>query len=179
MSGEKAIYGLLAEFPDSDSLTEAARRAREAGYRKMEAYSPFPIDELPEALGYGRTWIAAIVFIGGLVGALAGFFMQYYATVYSYPLNVGGRPLNSWPVYMPVTFELTVLIAALSGVIGFFLLNRLPMPYHPLFNVPRFDHASQDAFFLCIEADDPKFDREEMERFLRELRALEIMEVPR
>jgi hypothetical protein len=179
MSDAQAIYGLLAEFPDSESLTEAARRAREAGYRKMEAYSPFPIEELPEALGYGRTGIAAIVFTGGVIGALGGFFMQYYATVIGYPLNVGGRPLNSWPVYMPVTFELTVLVAAVSGVIGLFLLSGLPMPYHPLFNVPRFGHASQDGFFLCIETEDPKFDREVTKRSLRELGALEVTEVPR
>src|SRR5262245_26607367 len=171
------IYGLLAEFSDPTELVAAARRAHEAGYRQMDAYSPFPVEGLAEALGFHRTRVPLIVFIGGLVGCIGGYFLQYYVAAIHYPLNIGGRPLNSWPSFIPITFELTVLIAALSAVLGLLALNGLPMPYHPLFNAPRFARATQDRFFLCIEANDAQFDREETRRFMERLVPREISEV--
>ena len=171
------IYGLLAEFSDPTELVVAARRAHEAGYRQMDAYSPFPVEGLAEALGFHRTRVPLIVFIGGLVGCIGGYFLQYYVAAIHYPLNIGGRPLNSWPSFIPITFELTVLIAALSAVLGLLALNGLPMPYHPLFNAPRFARATQDRFFLSIEATDAQFDREQTRRFMERLVPREISEV--
>jgi hypothetical protein len=171
------IYGLLAEFHEPEALIEAAHRAREAGYRKMDGYSPFPIEELPEALGFRHTRLPLIVLAGGLIGCAGGFFMQYYASVISYPLIVGGKPFNSWPAFIPVTFELTVLVAAFAAVLGMLGLNGLPTPYHPLFNVERFAMASRDRFFLCIEAVDPQFDRVETRKFLESMTEFGVYEV--
>ena len=171
------LYGLLAEFDSPDALVEAARKAREAGYRKMDAYSPFPIEEVNEALHFHERKLPVLVFIGGLVGCVVGFGMQYYAAAVSYPLNIGGRPMNSWPAFVPVTFEMTILIAALVAVFGMLLMNGLPMPYHPLFNNQRFALASSHGFFLCIEAADPKFDREKTASFLETLKAKGVSEV--
>ena len=179
MSHGNEIWGIVAEFRDIDLLTMAAERARAEGYVKLEAYSPFPHEGLSEALHYGRTWMAESVAAGALVGGLTAFGMQYYATVWSYPINVGGRPLNSWPVYMPVTFELTVLLAALTGLVAFLVLNGLPRLHHPLFNVPAFDRASQDGFFLGIDAEDPRFDLAETRRWLEGIGAIQVLEVPR
>jgi hypothetical protein len=178
MTAEPPIFGLMAEFDGPDSLLVAARRAHESGYTKLDAYTPFPVEGLSEAIGFHRTWVPAIVFLCGLLGALTAYLMQYYAAVISYPVNIAGRPLHSWPMFMPITFELTVLFGGLSAALGMLVLNGLPMPYHPLFNVPRFSAVTTDGFFLCIEAEDPKFDREATERFLRELRPKEISEVP-
>ena len=172
------IYGLIAEFARPAALVEAAHRAHAEGYRRMDAYSPFPVEELAEAIGFKKTRIPLVVFTGGLLGCIGGFFMQYYAAVIDYPLNIGGRPLNSWPAFIPVTFEMTILGGALFAVLGMLALNGLPMPYHPVFHVPRFALATRDRFFLCIEATDPKFDREATARFLTGLQPFEVSEVP-
>ena len=171
------IYGLLAEFHRPNELLAAVERVREAGYRKMDAYTPFPVEELPKLLGAPPSKLPLLVLLGGILGCAGGFYLQYYASVISYPLNVGGRPVNSWPAFIPVTFELTVLVAALSAVLGMLTLNRLPEPYHPVFNVPQFAMASRDRFFLCIEAADAKFDRAATAEFLRTLAPAGVYEV--
>lgn len=172
-------YGLLAEFASEKALVAAARCVREAGYTSVDAYAPYPIDDLADALRLPKTRVPLIVLLGGLSGAAAAYFMQWYANVVSYPINVGGRPHHSWPAFIPITFELTVLFAALFGAIGMLALNRLPQPYHPVFNVPRFERASQDAFFLCIESGDPQFDQDATGRFLAGLHPSHVWEVPR
>jgi hypothetical protein len=167
----------MAEFGDPNALVAAAHRAREAGYRRMDAYSPFPIEELHEPLGMHHTRLPLIVFIGGMCGGLAGYLLQYWTSVVAYPLNIGGKPFHSWPAFIPVTFECTILGAALSTVLGMLALNNLPMPYHPVFNVPRFSRASRDGFFLCIEATDEKFDLEQTRHFLETLDPREVSTV--
>ena len=171
------IYGLMAEFDSPETLLTAARRAFTAGFRRMDAYSPFPVDGLAEAIGFPHTRVPLIVLIGGLIGCLGGFYLQYWVAVIDYPINIGGRPFNSWPSFVPVTFELTILIAALSAFFGVLALNRLPMPYHPVFNVERFELASRNRFFLCIEASDSKFDLDHTRRFLDEIGSLGTYEV--
>ena len=172
-------YGLMAEFENPDALVNATRRAFEAGFRRMDAYTPFPIEGLADALGSHRTHVPLIVLIGGLIGCLGGFYLQYWVHVVDYPLIIGGRPLNSWPAFVPVTFELTILIAALFAFFGLLMLNGLPMPYHPVFNVEQFQLASRDRFFLCIEAADPKFDQDGTRRFLESLDSLGVYQVER
>jgi Ni/Fe-hydrogenase subunit HybB-like protein len=176
-NGEVPLYGLIAEFDDPDELLEIARRTYKAGYRKISAYSPFPITGLSEVIGVRRTKLPLLVLLGGIVGALGGFFLQYYASVIDYPWNIGGRPFNSWPSFMIVTFELTILISAGVAVLGMLLLNRLPMLYHPVFNAPRFKLASQDKFFLCVKTNDPKFDIEDTWQFLESLGPAEVVAV--
>jgi len=171
------IYGVMAEFDNPTSLVSAAREARARGYRKLDAYTPFPIEELTEALHLPKSKLPLIVLIGGILGGLTGYLMQYYVTVIYFPINVAGRPLHSWPMYIVITFELTILCAALSAVFGLLALCGLPMPYHPTFNVPRFALASRNRFFLCIEARDPLFDRQKTEEFLESLDAREVSEV--
>lgn len=173
----KPPFGLMAEFHSSAELLHAIRATREAGYTKVEAYTPYPIEEVWEELGHHRSWLPLIVLIGGIVGSLAGFLLQYWTSVINYPLNVGGRPLNSWVAFIPVTFETTVLFAAGAAVLGMFALNRLPMPYHPVFNVERFALASRDRYFLAIAAWDPQFDRQRTEEFLQGLEPHEVSEV--
>jgi uncharacterized membrane protein len=167
----------MAEFNNPTSLVNAAREARARGYRKLEAYSPFPIEELTEALHLPKSKLPLIVLIGGILGGLTGYLMQYYVTVIYFPINVAGRPLHSWPMYIVITFELTILFAAISAVLGLLALCGLPMPYHPVFNVERFALASRSRFFLCIEARDPLFDRKATEDFLESLDARRVTEV--
>ena len=172
-----ALYGLMAEFATPTALVQAAECARLEGYRQMDAYSPIPIEELSEALGLRRTRLPILVFLGGLLGGIAGYGLEYWTQAIAYPLNVGGRPYNSWPQYIPVTFETTVLGAALSAFVGMWALNKLPMPYHPVFNVPAFARASRDRFFLCIETTDPRFDRYQTAKFLESLHPVGVSEV--
>jgi hypothetical protein len=172
-------FGLMAEFPDATSLVDAARRTHAEGYRKTDAYSPFPIHELFEALELNDMRVQRNTLVGGIFGCLAGFGLAYWVSTIAYPLNIGGRPFNSWPAFIPVTFELTILFASFAAVLSWVLLNGLPMPYHPVFNVPRFAQvASENGFFLTIEATDPKFDRQRTVDFLKTLGAREINEIP-
>lgn len=173
----KPIYGLMAEFDNPTSLVNAARAAREKGYRKLDAYTPFPIEELSEALHLHKNRLPLIVLLGGLTGGGLGYLLQYYVTVWYFPINIAGRPLHSWPAYIIITFEMTILFAALFCVLGLLGLCGLPMPYHPTFNVPRFAMASNNRFFLCIEATDPLFDTAGTVSFLESLEAKEVSEV--
>jgi hypothetical protein len=168
----------MAEFDAPEALREAAARVRAAGYTRAEAYSPFPVEGVTEALGFGRTRVPLIVLIGGIVGAVGAFGMEWYANVLSYPWNIGGKPPNSWPAFIPITFELGVLGASFAAVIGMLAMNKLPQPYHPVFNAPRFGLASRDRFFLCIEAEDPIFDAHATRRLLEEMGPVEVVEVP-
>lgn len=174
---DAAPYGLMAEFETPTELVNAARKVSEKGYRNVEAYSPFPIEELHGALRLHHSKLPLIVLIGGLLGGLGGYLLQYYVAVIDYPINVGGRPLHSWPSFIPPTFETTVLGASLAAVIGMLVLNGLPQPYHPVFNVERFALASRNRFFLCIESTDPLFDRTRTAEFLGGLEAKEVAEV--
>ena len=171
------LYGLMAEFDNPTALVAATERARLEGYRNMDAYSPIPIEELSEALGLPRTRLPLLVLLGGILGGAGGYGLEYWTQVIAYPLNVGGRPFHSWPHFIPVTFETTVLGAALTAFVGMWALNKLPMPYHPVFNVPAFVRASTDRFFLCIEATDPRFDRAATGKFLEALHPLGVSEV--
>jgi hypothetical protein len=170
------LYGLMAEFEQPEELLNAARAAFKAGYRKMDAYSPFPVEGVAEALGFEHTRVPLVVLIGGITGASVAYGMQYYSAVWDYPLNIGGRPLHSWPSFIPITFELTVLFAAVAAVFGMLLMNGLPKPYHPVFNAPEFKLATQTRFFLCLQATDPQFG-ENAKRFLESLKAVAVHEV--
>jgi hypothetical protein len=167
----------MAEFETPEALIAASERAHAEGYRRIDAYSPFPIEGLAEAIGFHKNMLPLIVLIGGVVGCAGGFFLQYWVHVIDYPLNIGGRPLNSWPLFIPVTFELTVLVAALAAVLGLLALNGLPMPYHPVFNVERFELATRNRFFLCIEASDANFDVAATRRFLESMNPNGVYEV--
>ena len=169
----------MAEFTEADALLAQAREAYGAGYRKIAAYSPFAIEELPAAIGLRPSRLPILVLVGGIAGALVGFFMQYFAAVIDYPWNIGGRPLNSWPSFTIVTFEMTILFAAGVAVFGMLLRNGFPQPYHAAFNAPNFIRASQDRFFLCIEANDPQFDLKKTRTFLEGLGAEEVVAVPK
>jgi hypothetical protein len=177
MTPRPLVYGVMAEFDDPTSLVAAANRAREEGYRRMDAYSPFPIEALHDALGEHRSRLPLVVFIGGLIGCIGGYGLQYWVSAIAYPINVGGKPFHSWPAFIPVTFECTILAAALSAVLGMLALNGLPTPYHPVFNVPRFALASRNRFFLVIEARDAKFELEPTRRFLETLGPREVTTV--
>ncbi|HEX8096547.1 MAG TPA: DUF3341 domain-containing protein [Pyrinomonadaceae bacterium] len=177
METKHPIYGLMAEFDNPTDVVAAARRTYEQGYRLINAYSPYPIEELSEAVGFHHTRLPIIVFAGGLIGGLTGYLMQYYTEVIDYPINVGGRPFHSWPSFVPITFEMTVLFAALAAVFGMLALNKLPQPYHPVFNVESFALATRDRFFLAIEAKDPRFDYDETRKFMEGLGAREVSDV--
>jgi Protein of unknown function (DUF3341) len=174
-----ALHGVMAEFTTPEQLLAAARAAREMGFRKMDAYSPYAVEGVAEAIGLHKTRVPLVVLIGGIIGGLIAYVMQWFSAVIDYPLNVGGRPLHSWPAFVPITFELVVLFAALAGLIGMLAMNRLPRPYHPVFNVPEFKLASQTRFFLCIEADDHIFELARVREFFGRFNPVSINEVER
>jgi hypothetical protein len=176
VSGVK-LYGLMAEFETPTALVEAARHAREAGYRKLDAYTPYPIEALTEALEIHDRRLPAVVLGGGILGALVGYGLCYWTSVIEFPMNIGGKPFHSVPAFIVPTFETTILFAAFAAVLGMLALNGLPMPYHPVFNAPRFALASRDRFFLCIEARDPKFDHDGTWEFLTGLKPSAVMDV--
>jgi hypothetical protein len=174
------IFGVMGEFATPEALVAAAKKTREAGYKHIEAYTPFPVEGLSDAVGFRgfrSNLVAFVTLVGGLGGGLTGFGLQYWVAAITYPMNIGGRPLNSWPAFIPVTFELTVLGASIFAVVSMLALNKLPQPYHPVFNVERFAQASTDKFFLCIEARDPKFNLAEASKFLQSLHAEHVNEV--
>lgn len=174
---DKKIYGLLAEFDTPTQLVDAAQKTREAGFTKTDAFSPFPIHEMDKALGIKRSILPYLVFGGGITGLLSGIALQYFVHVYDYPINVGGRPYFSIPSFVPPAYELTILLAAFTAVFGMLLLNGLPQPYHPVFNVPRFALATREKFFLLIEAKDEKFNYDETRNFMQGLNAQEVFDV--
>jgi hypothetical protein len=171
------LYGLMAEFETTDALMSAAHRTYEAGYRQIDAFTPFPVEGLAEAIGFHKTYVPLICLIGGLTGCFGGFFLQYWPNVFGYPLNIGGKPYNSWPSFIPITFELTVLCAGLATVFGMLALNGLPTPYHPVFNTTHFELATRNKFFLCIKARDAKFDLDKTREFLKSLGSREVSEI--
>lgn len=175
---DTGIYGLMAEFEDVNDAIRAAQAAYAAGYRKMDAYSPFPVEELSEAVGFHKNGVALICLIGGLLGCTGAFTLQWWINNISYPINIGGRPFNSWPSFIIVTFEMTILFSGLSAVFGMLALNGLPMPYHPVFNVPQFDRASKDRFFIVIFSSDKKYESARTRQFLEGLNPLSVAEVP-
>ncbi|OLC96548.1 MAG: hypothetical protein AUH86_09460 [Acidobacteria bacterium 13_1_40CM_4_58_4] len=172
------IYGMMAEFDSASDLVAAARRTRDEGYHKIDAYSPFPVEGLAEEIGFRKNSVPLVVLIGGLLGCMSGYGLQYWISAVSYPINVGGRPYNSWPAFIVVTFEMTILFAGLAAVLGMLALNGLPMPYHPVFNVPRFAFATRDRFFLIIFSSDAKYDAGATRAFLETLGPRSISEVP-
>ena len=163
------LTGVLAEFGEEERLLHAARRARAAGYTRMDAYTPYPVEGLAEALGFEKTRVPLLVLVGGILGGLGGYGLQVWLNYWNYPINVGGRPINSIPSWIIVTFELTILGAAVFAVLGMLGLNRLPMPHHPVFSVPEFALATTNRFFLAIEAEDPRFDLGQVREFLQNL----------
>lgn len=171
-------YGLLAEFLTPQSLLDAVHRAKAEGFRAMDAFTPYPVEAICEEIeNHHKSKVPLVVLIGGITGALVGFGMQYWISAAGYPLNIGGRPLNSWPAFIPATFEMTILFAAFAAVVGMFALNKLPEPYHPLFNVESFERATQDRCFLLIESADPKFDQQQTRAFLETLGTEEVHDV--
>jgi hypothetical protein len=178
MNTTTPIYGMMAEFDSAQDLLNAARQTHGAGYKKIDAYSPFPIEELAEAIGFHKNGVPLVTLIGGIIGGLTGFLLQYWVAVINYPVNIAGRPLNSWPSFIIITFELTILFGGISAVFGMLALNGLPMPYHPVFNVDRFALASKDRFFLIVFSSDAKYDPSATRRFLESLEPRSISEVP-
>jgi hypothetical protein len=175
---ESSVYGLMAEFDSPQELLEAAHKTHGAGYKKLDAFSPFPIEGLADAIGFHKNMVPFVVLVGGIIGGLSGYLLQYYVAVITYPLNVGGRPYHSWPSFIIVTFEMTILFAGLSAVFGMLALNGLPQPYHPVFNVSEFAKASENKFFLVVFSTDPKYDASRTREFLKGLAPRAISEVP-
>ncbi|MXY49447.1 MAG: DUF3341 domain-containing protein [Gemmatimonadetes bacterium] len=171
------LRGLVAEFENEEAVVEATQKTVDAGYHHIETYTPYPLDELLDIQHLHKNKVALVILIGGLTGCAVGFFMQWFASVIHYPINVGGRPLNSWPAFIPVMFECTVLFASFAALIGMMVMNKLPRPNHPLFDIERFRYATQDRFFLCIEAEDPYFEKDATRQFLEELNPHEVNEV--
>jgi len=171
------VHGILAEFKSPYAVVAAAKRVHDAGYTKVDAYSPYPIEELAEALGHHHSWLPLLVLLGGITGCLAGYALQFWSATIAYPMNIGGRPIHSWPAFIVPTFETTILFAAGTAVLGMLALNGLPEPYHPVFNVPQFARASKDRFFIVIEARDPKFDADRTWSFLTSLGPRSVSEV--
>jgi hypothetical protein len=172
------MFGILAEFTEAEELVAAAQRVYDSGYRRFEAYSPMPVEGLADAIGFRRTRMPLVVLVGGIIGALSGYGLQYWVSAVAYPLNIGGRPLHSWPAFIPVTFEMTVLIAALFAVLGMLAMNGLPRPHHPLFAIREFNRATRDRFFLCILQSDPLFHQQSTREFMESLGAAEVIDVP-
>lgn len=173
----KPVYGLLAEFETPEALLEATQKTHAAGYQRIDAFSPMPIEGLSEACGFEQTKVAPATFVGGALGAAIGFGIQYYASAVNFPLNIGGRPYNSWPSFIPITFELTILGASIACLVAMLALNGLPSPYHPVFNVPRFALASRNRFFLCVKARDKRFQLVDTRQFLEGLAPLGVYEI--
>jgi hypothetical protein len=172
------IYGMMAEFDTPAALVEAAKRTYQAGYKRIDAYTPFPVEGLAEEIGFHRDEVPLVVLIGGIVGGLTGYLMQYWMSAVAYPLNIGGKPYHSWPAFIVITFEMTILFAGIFAVFGMLALNGLPMPYHPVFNVPRFTRASRDRFFLVVFSSDVKYDPAATRQFLESLDPRSVSEVP-
>jgi hypothetical protein len=172
------IYGMMAEFDTPVALVEAAKRTYQAGYKRIDTYTPFPVEGLAEQIGFHRDEVPLVVLIGGIVGGLTGYLMQYWMSAVAYPLNIGGKPYHSWPAFIVITFEMTILFAGISAVFGMLALNGLPMPYHPVFNVPRFTRASRDRFFLVVFSSDVKYDPAATRQFLESLDPRSVSEVP-
>ncbi|HUM05863.1 MAG TPA: DUF3341 domain-containing protein [Terriglobales bacterium] len=175
---DASVYGLMAEFDSPQELLDAAHKAHTAGYKKIDAYSPFPIEGLADAIGFHKNYVPLVTLIGGIIGGLSGYALQYYVHVISYPLNIGGRPFHSWPSFIIVTFEMTILFGGLAAVFGMLALNGLPQPYHPVFNVAEFAKASENKFFLVVDASDPHYDAADTRAFLKGLGPRAISEVP-
>lgn len=178
MATREPIYGMMAEFDSAQGLVDAARKTHQAGYRKIDAYSPFPIEGLAEEIGVEHHDVQLVVLIGGIIGGCTGYLMQYWMSAVDYPLNIGGKPYNSWPSFIVITFEMTILFAGISAVLGMLALNGLPAPYHPVFNVSRFSSASKDRFFLIVFSTDQKYDSAQTRNFLEALGSRSIEEVP-
>ncbi len=177
MTDAASMYGLMAEFDSPDALRGAVGELRNRGYTQLEAYSPFPVEGLAQLLGHKRDWLPFWTLLGGIAGASVSYFIQYYAAVVDYPLNIGGRPLNSWPAFLPISIEFTIFGAAVCAALALLIADGLPKLYHPVFNVPRFEHASRDGFFVCIRAQDTRFDTECVRALLQELGAKQVAEV--
>ena len=174
---EPPYFGLMAEFTHEEDFINATRKVRDEGYKKLDAYSPYPIEEIIDILHLHKNKLPLIVLIGGIMGGVGCYFMEYFASVIHYPMNIGGRPLHSWPSFLPPAYEITILGAAIAAVVGMLALNGLPMPYHPVFNVPEFEKASNDGFFLCIESEDANFDLEKTQKFLEALNPVKVSRV--
>lgn len=174
---QNRIHGIIAEFSDQENLIAAAVKIRRAGYTRMDAYTPYPVEELDDILGISEPVLPWLVFFGGIFGAIAGFGLQYWTSVMDYPMNVGGRPNNSWQAFLPVTVETTILCAAVVAILGMLVLNGFPHPWHPIFNAPDFERVSSDRFFLCVEAIDPQFDFTETKHMMMSMNALNVSEV--